>query len=91
LKKKINKINAVNDEILMRENVENILKNFKNDEAEGLIALMVGSNTLTLGARSSVASAQNAAQGILIADFNDEIDASGLFEMFDKADTKLQK
>ena len=42
---------------------------------------MVGSNTLTLGARSSVASAQNAAQGILIADFNDEIDASGLFEM----------
>jgi hypothetical protein len=90
IEKKINKINAVNDEILMRENVENILKNFKNDEAEGLIALMVGSNTLTLGARSSVASAQNAAQGILIADFNDEIDASGLFEMFDKADTKLQ-
>ena len=90
IQKKINKINAVNDEILMRENVENVLKNFKNDEAEGLIALMVGSNTLTLGARSSVASAQNAAQGILIADFNDEIDASGLFEMFDKADTKLQ-
>ena len=90
IQKKINKINAVNDEILMRENVENVLKNFKNDEAEGLISLMVGSNTLTLGARSSVASAQNAAQGILIADFNDEIDASGLFEMFDKADTKLQ-
>ena len=33
IQKKINKINAVNDEILMRENVENVLKNFKNDEA----------------------------------------------------------
>ena len=88
--KKINKINAVNDEILMRQNVEDILKNFKNDEAEGLIALMVGSNTLTLGARSSVASAQNAAQGILIADFDKEISDAGLDKMFDEADTKLQ-
>ena len=89
--KKINKINAVNDEILVRKKVEELLENFKDDEQEGLIALLVGSNRLTLGARSSVGVAQNAAQGQLVASFDAEVTANGLDGMFDKADARLQE
>ena len=66
-------INAVNDEILIRKKVEELLENFKGDEQEGLIALLVGSNRLTTGSRTSVGVAQNAAQGQLIAAFDAEV------------------
>ena len=89
--KKINKINAVNDEILVRKKVEELLETFDGDEQEGLIALLVGSNRLTLGARSSVGVAQNAAQGQLVAAFDAEVTANNLDGMFDKADGKLQE
>ena len=89
--KKINKINAVNDEILVRKKVEELLENFKDDEQEGLIALLVGSNRLTTGSRTSVGVAQNAAQGQLIAAFDAEVTAAGLDVMFDKADARLQE
>ena len=89
--KKINKINAVNDEILVRKKVEELLETFDGDEQEGLIALLVGSNRLTLGARSSVGVAQNAAQGQLVASFDAEVTANGLDGMFDKADARLQE
>ena len=89
--KRINKINAINDEILVREKVEELLENFKGDEQEGLIALLVGSNRLTTGSRTSVGVAQNAAQGQLVADFDAEVTAAGLDGMFDKADARLQE
>ena len=89
--KKINKINAVNDELLVRKKVEELLETFDGDEQEGLIALLVGSNRLTLGARSSVGVAQNAAQGQLVASFDAEVTANDLDGMFDKADNRLQK
>ena len=89
--KKINKINAVNDEILIRKKVEELLENFKGDEQEGLIALLVGSNRLTTGSRTSVGVAQNAAQGQLIAAFDAEVTAAGLDGMFDRADARLQE
>ena len=89
--KKINKINAVNDELLVRKKVEELLKTFDGDEQEGLIALLVGSNRLTLGARSSVGVAQNAAQGQLVASFDAEVTANNLDGMFDKADGRLQE
>lgn len=89
--KKINKINAVNDEILVRKKVEELLETFDGDEQEGLIALLVGSNRLTLGARSSVGVAQNAAQGQLVASFDAEVTANNLDGMFDKADSRLQE
>ena len=89
--KKINKINAVNDEILVRKKVEELLETFDGDEQEGLIALLVGSNRLTLGARSSVGVAQNAAQGQLVAAFDAEVTANNLDGMFDKADSRLQE
>jgi len=89
--KRINKINAINDEILVRKKVEELLENFKGDEQEGLIALLVGSNRLTTGSRTSVGVAQNAAQGQLIAAFDAEVTAAGLDGMFDKADARLQE
>ena len=89
--KKINKINAVNDEILVRKKVQELLDTFDGDEQEGLIALLVGSNRLTMGARSSVGVAQNAAQGQLVAAFDAEVTANNLDGMFDKADSKLQE
>ena len=89
--KKINKINAVNDEILVRKKVQELLDTFDGDEQEGLIALLVGSNRLTLGARSSVGVAQNAAQGQLVASFDAEVTANNLDGMFDKADARLQE
>ena len=89
--KRINKINAINDEILIRKKVEELLANFKGDEQEGLIALLVGSNRLTTGSRTSVGVAQNAAQGQLIAAFDAEVTAAGLDGMFDKADARLQE
>jgi len=88
--KKINKINAVNDEILVRKKVQELLENFKGDEQEGLISLLVGSNRITAGARTSVGVAQNAAQGQLIAAFDAEVTAAGLDGMFDRADLRLQ-
>ena len=89
--KKINKINAINDEILVRKTVQEQIQNFNGDEQEGLISLLVGSNRLTRGARSSVGVAQNAAQGQLIAAFDGELTANNLDGMFDKADGKLQE
>jgi hypothetical protein len=89
--KRINKINAINDEILIRKKVEELLENFEGDEQEGLIALLVGSNKLTTGSRTSVGVAQNAAQGQLIAAFDSEVTAAGLDGMFDKADARLQE
>ena len=89
--KKQDKINALNDEILVRKKVEEQLENFKDDPENGLISLLVGTNELTTGARQSVGVAQNAAQGQLIAGFNAELKNANLEGMFDKADTKLQE
>ena len=85
------KINAVNDEILVRKKVEEQLENFKDNPENGLISLLVGTNELTTGARQSVGVAQNAAQGQLIAGFNAELKNANLEGMFDKADTRLQE
>ena len=85
------KINALNDEILVRKKVEEQLENFKNDPENGLVSLLVGTNELTTGARQSVGVAQNAAQGQLIAGFNAELKNANLEGMFDKADTRLQE
>ena len=89
--KKQDKINALNDEILVRKKVEEQLENFKDDPENGLISLLVGTNELTTGARQSVGVAQNAAQGQLIAGFNAELKNAKLEGMFDKADTRLQE
>ena len=65
-----NKKNAINDEIRNRQLTEFVLKEFPDNPAEGLIAIMVGSNRRVTGARSSVAVLQNASVNQLIAGFN---------------------
>ena len=85
------KINAVNDEILVRKKVEEQLENFKDDPENGLISLLVGTNELTTGARQSVGVAQNAAQGQLIAGFNAELKNAGVDKIFADADMATQE
>ena len=89
--KKIDKINAVNDEILVRKKIEEQLENFKADPENGLISLLVGTNELTTGARQSVSVAQNAAQGQLIAGFNAELKNAKVDQFFANADTSTQE
>ena len=89
--KKQDKINAVNDEILVRKKVEEQLENFKDDPENGLISLLVGTNELTTGARQSVGVAQNAAQGQLIAGFNAELKNAGVDKIFADADMATQE
>jgi len=89
--KKQDKINALNDEILVRKKVEEQLENFKDDPENGLISLLVGTNELTIGARQSVGVAQNAAQGQLIAGFNAELKNAGVDQFFANADMATQE
>jgi len=89
--KKQDKINALNDEILVRKKVEEQLENFKDDPENGLISLLVGTNELTLGARQSVGVAQNAAQGQLIAGVNAELKNAKVDQFFANADTSTQE
>ena len=77
-----NKKNAINDEIRNRKLTEFVLKEFPDNPAEGLIAIMVGSNRRTTGARSSVAVLQNASVNQLIAGFNAKLRKNNLELLF---------
>jgi len=77
-----NKKNAINDEIRNRKLTEFVLKEFPDNPAEGLIAIMVGSNRRTTGARSSVAVLQNASVNQLIAGFNAKLRKNKLELLF---------
>ena len=77
-----NKKNAINDEIRNRQLTEFVLKEFPDNPAEGLIAIMVGSNRRVTGARSSVAVLQNASVNQLIAGFNAKLRKNNLELLF---------
>ena len=77
-----NKKNAINDEIRNRKLTEFVLKEFPDNPAEGLIAIMVGSNRRVTGARSSVAVLQNASVNQLIAGFNAKLRKNNLELLF---------
>ena len=77
-----NKKNAINDEIRNRKLTEFVLKEFPDNPAEGLIAIMVGSNRRTTGSRSSVAVLQNASVNQLIAGFNAKLRKNNLELLF---------
>jgi DNA primase catalytic subunit len=44
IQKKINRLNALEDEVKIRNSVEYVLKEFPNNPQEGLTAILVGSN-----------------------------------------------
>ena len=54
LQKKINKRNALENEIKVRKYTEYVLREFPDDPQEGLISIMVGSNARVAASRASV-------------------------------------
>ena len=84
LQKLINKRNALEDEIKIRNAVDFIFEDFANDPAEGLIAYAVGSNTIAKGAKSSVAAHQHAVVGQLVGAWETKLKELGLEEIFTK-------
>ena len=91
LQKKINKRNAIENEIKGRKYVEYIFDNFNDDPAEGLVSILVGTNRRVAGARASVATQQQASVNQLIAGFMQKIKNQKSFRLFDKADKETQR
>jgi len=89
--KVIDRANALNDEIIVRKEIEFILDNYKGIEEEGLLALLVGSSEIRAGARNSVANLQDTVQANLINSFKQKLRAAGLEKLFTNADLKTQK
>jgi hypothetical protein len=84
LQKKINKRNAIENEIKVRRLTELVLTEFADDPLEGLTAIMVGSNNRVAAARASAAVQQNATVNQLIAGFNAKLRAAKVDDLFDK-------
>ena len=84
LQKLINKRNALEDEIKIRNAVDFVFEDFADNPAEGLNAYLVGSNKLAKGARSSVAAHQHAVVGQLIGAWETKLKELDLEEIFIK-------
>ena len=84
LQKKINKRNAIENEIKVRRLTELVLTEFADDPLEGLTAIMVGSNNRVAASRASAAVQQNATVNQLIVGFNAKLRAAGVDDLFDK-------
>mgnify|MGYP003108681123 FL=1 len=91
LQKKINKRNAIENEIKGRKYVEYIFDNFNDDPAEGLVSILVGTNRRVTGARASVATQQQASVNQLIAGFNQKLKNQKVLKLFDKMDKETQR
>ena len=91
LQKKINKRNAIENEIKGRKYVEYIFDNFEGDEKEGLISILVGTNKRVTGARSAVSTQQQATVNQLIAGFNQKLKNQQVLKLFDKMDKETQR
>ena len=91
LQKKINKRNAIENEIKIRKLTEFVIKNFPDDPEEGLISILVGTNRRVAGARDSVAIHQQTSSNQLIAGFNRKLRENNLEELFADADKKTQE
>jgi hypothetical protein len=91
LEKKINKRNALENEIKGRKYVEYILDNFNDNPQEGLISILVGTNRRVIGARSAVSVQQHASVNQLIAGFNQKLRENNVTVMFDKMDKETQR
>ena len=84
LQKKLNKRNAIENEIKIRRLTELVLTEFSDNPLEGLTAIMVGSNDRVVASRSSAAVQQNATVNQLIAGFNAKLRTAGVDDLFDK-------
>tara|TARA_Y100001937_G_scaffold92652_1_gene125470 strand:+ start:388 stop:2916 length:2529 start_codon:yes stop_codon:yes gene_type:complete len=84
LQKKINKRNALENEIKIRKLTQYVLDEFPDDPKEGLIAITVGSNLQKLGARASVALAQQSSERRLLVGLNQKLRDNNVDELFSK-------
>ena len=91
LEKKINKRNALENEIKGRKYVEYILDNFNDNPQEGLISILVGTNRRVTGARSAVSVQQHASVNQLIAGFNQKLRQNNVTTLFEKMDKETQR
>ena len=90
LQRKINKRNAIENELKGRELVDFVFKEFPDDPQEGLIAILVGSNDQRKGARASVAVQQHAAINQLIVGFSKRLKDANVEALFADADKNTQ-
>tara|TARA_R110000796_G_scaffold107822_1_gene218597 strand:- start:244 stop:2862 length:2619 start_codon:yes stop_codon:yes gene_type:complete len=91
LQRKINKRNAIENEIKGRKLVDYVLREFPENPQEGLIAILVGSNRQKIGARASVAVQQHSAVNNAINGFQLLLEKNGVSEFFHTADDGVQK
>ena len=84
LQKKINKRNAIENEIKVRKLTELVLTEFPDNPLEGLTAILVGSNERVTASRSSAAVQQNATVNQLIVGFNAKLRAAKVDKLFEK-------
>jgi len=91
LEKKINKRNALENEIKGRKYVEYILDNFNDNPQEGLVSILVGTNRRVTGARSAVSVQQHASVNQLIAGFNQKLRQNNVTTLFEKMDKETQR
>ena len=91
LQRKINKRNAIEDEIKGRELVDYVLDEFPDNPQEGLTAILVGSTDQKKGARASAAVQQHAAVNQLINGFPKKLRDAGVEKLFANADKNTQR
>jgi len=90
LQRKINKRNAIEDEIKGRELVEYVFEEFRDNPKEGLNAILVGSTDQKKGARASVAVQQHAAVNQLVNGVPKRLRDAGVERLFANADRNTQ-
>lgn len=91
LQKKINKRNAIENEIKVRQYIEHLAENFSDDPEEGMLSVLVGSEKRVTGARASVAAQQQALSNQLLNGFTRKLKNENLEAMFAKADVNTQR
>ena len=91
IQKKINKLNALEDEIKVRNTVEYVIKEFPNNPVEGLTAVLVGSNLQKSGSRASVALAQLAYYRDLLVSFNAKLRDNKVDSLFAEATPDIER
>jgi len=91
LQKKLNKRNAIENEIKIRNYIDYVMNEFTDNPEEGLIALLVGSNRRVAGARASVDAQQIASTNQLIVGFNQKLKEANLEKLFRDADANTER
>lgn len=95
IRKKIKERNKIENEIKVRRNIDKVIENWKGDEEEGLIALLVGSNRQKRGSRDSVSNKQLAIYRNIITSFEAKLRENNVADLFSNAtesmDAKIAK